>query len=334
MTHILITADFAPYLLDKIRAVARDVQVEQVKLTKGEWPAEASTNAEIYYATWGIPRPEQAPNLRWVQTHFAGVDHLVHHPIWHSDILLTSASGVHTSNIAQYVLAQILYWANHIERWRTAQAGGQWPENRWQTFLPIELRGKTLGIVGYGSLGREIGRLAKAFGLRVLATKGNAKQVEDVGYTLPGTGDPKGQAVERIYPPEAIRSMVAEADFVVITAPLTSKTHHLFNEELLRVMKPTAYLINVGRGSIIKEGDLVKALKKGWLAGAGLDVFEEEPLPASSPLWKLDNLLLSPHVSGFTEQYNDRTAELFAQNLRRYLAGEPLLNVVNRERGY
>lgn len=335
MTHVLVTASFEPHLLDKIRSVSRDLEVEQQKLTKGQWPDGATTEAEIYYAGWGVPRPEQAPNLRWVQTHAAGVDYLMQHPIWQSDILITSASGIHTSNIAQYVMAQILYWANRIDAWRTAQAQGEWTAtNRWDTFVPIEVRGKTLGIVGYGSIGREIGRLGKAFGMRVLATKGNAMKLEDVGYTLPGTGDPKAEAAARIYPPEATRSMVAESDFVVIAAPLTSKTKHLFNEELLRAMKPTAYLINIGRGSIIKEADLVKALKKGWLAGAGLDVFEEEPLPDDSPLWKLDNVLLSPHVSGFTPHYNERTAELFAENLRRYLAGEPLLNVINREREY
>ncbi len=334
MTHVLITVDFEPHLVEKIRTVSREIEVEQIKLVKGQWPEEATTEAEIYYAGWGVPRPEQALNLRWVQTHFAGIDNLKEHPIWQSDILITSASGVHTSNIAQYVMAQILHWANRVEQWHKAQAKGQWPSNRWDTFVPIELRGKTLGIVGYGSLGREIGRLGKALGMTVLATKGNAMQIEDVGYTLPGTGDPKGEAVTRIYPPEATRSMIAESDFVVIAAPLTNKTHHLFNEEMLRTMKPTAYLINVGRGSIIKEPDLVKALKKGWLAGAGLDVFEEEPLPSSSPLWTLDNVLLSPHVSGFTPHYNERTAVLFAENLRRYLTGEPLLNVINRERGY
>ena len=335
MTHVLITADFEPHLMDKIRAVSRELNVEQMKLNKGQWPTDATTEAEIYYAGWGgVPRPEQAPNLRWVQTHSAGIDNLKEHPLWQSDILITSASGVHTSNIAQYVMAQILYWANRVEAWRETQAQGEWPGNRWDKFLPIEVRGKTLGIVGYGSIGREIGRLGKAFGMQVLATKGNAKQLEDVGYTVPGTGDPKAEAVSRIYPPEATRSMVADSDFVVIAAPLTGKTHHLFNEELLRAMKPTAYLINIGRGSIVKEADLVKALKKGWLAGAGLDVYEEEPLPSNSPLWKLKNVLLSPHVSGFTPHYNERTAELFAENLRRYLAGEPLLNVVNRERGY
>ncbi|MCB0033754.1 MAG: hypothetical protein KDE51_07040, partial [Anaerolineales bacterium] len=120
----------------------------------------------------------------------------------------------------------------------------------------------------------------------------------------------------------------------VIAAPLTPKTHHLFDEDMFKAMKPTCYVINIGRGPIIKEEDLVKALRKEWIGGAGLDVFEEEPLPEKSPLWKMENVIISPHVSGFTPHYDDRVTDLFSENLRRYLAGEPLLNVVNRERGY
>ena len=331
---ILVTAPFPTHLLDKLRAVGRDVVVEQAKLDGGRWPADLTTSAEVLYTINDLPRPEQAPHLRWVQCHYAGVDHLVDKPLWHSDILLTSASGVHTVNIGQYVLAQLLAWAHRVPRWLHHQKKGEWPTSRWETFVPHELRGSTLGIVGYGSIGREVARLAKAFGMKILVTKRDARRLEDQDFAVLGTGDPKGELPHRIYPPEATRSMVAECDFVVITAPLTPKTHHLFDEELFKAMKPTAFLVNIGRGPIIKEDDLVKALKKGWIAGAGLDVFEQEPLPAKSPLWGMENVLLSPHVSGFTPHYDDRATDLFAENLRRYLAGEPLLNLVNRERGY
>ena len=128
--------------------------------------------------------------------------------------------------------------------------------------------------------------------------------------------------------------MVTECDYVVITVPLTTKTHHLVNEVMLREMKPSCVLINVGRGAIVNEDDLVKALKKGWIAGAGLDVFETEPLPAESPLWSMDNVILSPHVGGFTPHYDERVTDLFAENLRRYLAGDHLLNQVNRQVEY
>ena len=139
---------------------------------------------------------------------------------------------------------------------------------------------------------------------------------------------------DRIYPAAAVRSMVAECDYIVITLPLTPATRALVDETLLREMKPEAFLVNVGRGAIVDESALIKALKKGWIAGAGLDVFETEPLPVKSPLWSMDNVILSPHVSGFTNYYDDRAIDLFNENLGRYLAGAPLLNLVDRPSGY
>jgi phosphoglycerate dehydrogenase-like enzyme len=210
----------------------------------------------------------------------------------------------------------------------------KWPSQRWELFLPDELRSQTLGIIGYGSIGREIARLAKGFGMHILATKLDARHPEDNGYIMPGIGDPRGEIPDRIYPRQATRSMLAECDYIVNTLPLTEKTHHFFDETLFKEMKPNAFLVNIGRGRVINEPDLIKALKKGWIAAAGLDVFETEPLPEDSPLWTMDNVILTPHVSGFTPHYDERATDLFAENLRRYLAGEKLLNLVNREQGY
>jgi phosphoglycerate dehydrogenase-like enzyme len=170
--------------------------------------------------------------------------------------------------------------------------------------------------------------------MTVLASKRDARHPEDAGFALTNVGDPRGKLPDRIYPGEALVSMLASCDYVVITLPLTPKTDQLFNEAVFRAMKPNSFLVNVGRGAIIVEKDLIKALNKGWIAGAGLDVFETEPLPETSPLWNLDNVILTPHVSGFTPYYDDRAVELFARNLRRYLSGEPLLNLVDRQRGY
>jgi len=139
---------------------------------------------------------------------------------------------------------------------------------------------------------------------------------------------------DRIYPPERLREMLAECDFVVISLPLTSETRGLIGEEELQAMKPTAYLVNVSRGGIVNEPALIKALQEGWIAGAGLDVFEMEPLPPDSPLYDLDNVILSPHVAGFSPHYDERASDLFAENLRRYLAGEELLNLVDKKAGY
>lgn len=334
MTHVLVTAPFPERLLDKIRSVSDDVQLEQINLQGKEWPDGKATEAEIFYAMGTVPPLSQAPNLRWVQLHWAGVDHLRDNPIWESDVVITSASGIHAPNIAQYVMAQILAWAHRVPRWLTYQRRGEWPAGRWEKFVPDELRGKTLGIAGYGSLGREIARVARCFGMRVLATKRDARHLADEDFTLTGAGDPAGTLAARIYPGEATRSMIAECDYVVVALPLTDDTDHLFGEEMFRAMKPGAFFVNVGRGPVVDEKALVKALKKGWIAGAGLDVFETEPLPEDSPLWKLDNVLLSPHVAGFTSAYDERATDLFAENVRRYLTGETLLNVVDREAGY
>lgn len=334
MRSLLITAPFPSNLMDKIRAVSPDLAIEQRTLPNGRWPDEWTTEAEIYYALSAVPPLSQAPNLQWVQTHYAGIDSLEGSDLWQSDILVTTASGVHAINMAQYAMTQILIWAHRVPNWFKHKEKQPREGSRWDAFVPQELRGKTLGILGYGSIGRELARLAKSFGLKILVTKRDARQLADSGYCLPDVGDPDGLLPDRIYPSEATRSMLAECDFVVITLPLTPRTYHLINEEMLKSMKPTAFLINVGRGAIINEADLVRGLKKGWLAGAGLDVFEEEPLPVDSPLWEMDNVVMTPHVSGFTPNYDERAVDIFVENLRRYLAGEPLLNLVNRLEGY
>ncbi|WP_420642979.1 D-2-hydroxyacid dehydrogenase [Candidatus Leptofilum sp.] len=334
MNKLLLTAPFPSHLVDKIRAVSPNLDIEQRTLPNGRWPEDWTTDAEIYYAYGKVPPLALAPNLQWVQTHYAGVDSLESSELWDSRILITTASGVHAANMAQYALTQILAWAHRVPNWFKYKQTQYWTDNRWNTFVPQELNGKTLGIVGYGSIGRELARLAKPFGLKILVTKQNARQLVDTGYIFPGQGDPDGELPDRIYPSQATRSMVAECDFVVITLPLTEQTHHLFDEELLKAMKATAFLVNVGRGAIIKESDLVRGLKKGWLAGAGLDVFEQEPLPEESPLWEMENVIMTPHISGFTPHYDERAIGIFAENLRRYLAGEPLLNQVDRDKGY
>ncbi len=335
MLHVLVTAPFPQLLLEKIKAVSPEITLEMAPMQFGKnWAEDRTTEADVMYAIGGVPWPGQAPRLRWIQAHWAGIDHLANHPVWDSSIMLTNASGVHAVNMGQYTLAQLLAWAHRVPRWLHYQKLGEWPDKRAERFTPDELRGRTLGILGYGSIGREIARLAKPFGLKILVTKRDARRLEDNEYAVPGTGDPLAELPDRIYPAEATRSMLAECDYVVITLPLTTKTHHLFDEEMFKAMKSTAFLVNVGRGPIINENALIKALKKGWIAGAGLDVFETEPLPADSPLWGMDNVIISPHISGMTPAYDERVVDLFVTNLRRFLANEPLLNLVERERGY
>jgi phosphoglycerate dehydrogenase-like enzyme len=230
-------------------------------------------------------------------------------------------------------LASILAYRWRVPLWTHCQREAKWPSGRWDLYARPELRGSTLGIVGYGSIGREVGRLGRAFGMRVLALRRSAGRTEQ-GYAVAQTGDPAGEAPERFYPPDALHEMLAQCDYVVIALALTPETMHFFGEAELRAIKPTAYLVNIARGAIVDEAALVRALREGWIAGAGLDVFEQEPLPADSPLWEMDNVLISPHVAGFTPHYDERAVALFAQNLGRYLDGEPLLNLVDKARGY
>jgi phosphoglycerate dehydrogenase-like enzyme len=334
MTKVLIPTKFSDPLVQKIVDVSSQISVEKRKIEDREWPRDLNTDAEIVYAMNAVPDHSQAPDLRWIQVHSAGVNHLIDKPLWDSDIKITTTSGIHAPNMGQYVMAQILSFANRVNRWGDYQRQHEWPKGRWELFLPDELRGKTLGILGYGSLGREIARLARGFGMTILATKRDAKSIVDHGYAIPGTGDPEGMIADRIYPSEATRWVVTESDYIVVTLPLTPKTHHLLDEDLLKAMKPNCFLVNVGRGELINEAALIRALDNEWIAGAGLDVFEEEPLPSDSPLWSMPNVIISPHISGFTPHYDDRAIDVFVENLRRYLNYEPLINLVDRDSGY
>ena len=169
--------------------------------------------------------------------------------------------------------------------------------------------------------------------MRVLALRRSAGSRER-GYAVDNTGDPEGTIPERFYPIEELHEMLAECDYVVVALPLTPATLGFLGEAELRAMKATAYLVNIARGPIIDEGAVVRALREEWIAGAGLDVFEQEPLPSDSPLWDLENALISPHVAGFTPHYDERAAAVFAKNLARYLEGERLLNLVDKSAGY
>jgi phosphoglycerate dehydrogenase-like enzyme len=217
------------------------------------------------------------------------------------------------------------------------QARGAWPpdRDRWPLFVPSEVRGASLGIIGYGSIGRELARIAKtAFGMTVLACKRDPSRRADPGYALPGTGDPEGALPDEWFAPERLKPLLERSDAVVMAAPLTAETHGMIGEAELAAMKPSAYFINVGRGATVDEAALARALATGRIAGAAVDVFAEEPPPPGHPLYTAGNAILSPHVSGFIPSYDDKCADLFALNLRRFLDGAPLLNLVDRAKGY
>jgi phosphoglycerate dehydrogenase-like enzyme len=276
-----------------------------------------------------------APNLRWIQFHYAGVDHAREAPILaRPGLMATTMSGASASQVSEYVLMMLLAHGHRMTEMLEQQRKTSWPKDRWERFSPQELRTSTVGIVGYGSIGRQVARVLYGFGARVLAAKRDIRRPEDPGYLIEGQGDPQGDYVHRLYPIEALKSMAKECDYLVVCTPLTPQTRGLINRDVFDVMKPNAVLVDVSRGGVVDHADLIQALKDKAINGASLDVYPEEPLSSESPLWKLPNVILSPHVSGNTPYYDERAMDLFAENLRRYLAGENLLNRYNIEQGY
>ena len=342
-------------LLDKIRAVAPDrLEIEllgqdQRRLLRGyTYPSEreraavaeglhdAFDRAEIVFGFWGtelhfalthdateVSAPvakslrEAAPNLKWIQLTSAGADRLLNTGFVEQGIVVTTVSGLHATPIGEFVIAAMLMFAKGAPRTMRAQA-----KHEWTRFAPTELRGKTVGIVGIGHIGAEVGRLAKAFGCRVVATRRSATAVTSEPYA------------DEIMPAADMPRLLGESHYVVLSMPLTPETKGMIAEPQLRAMKPTAVLVNIARGAVTVEADLIRALQEGWIAGAALDVFDQEPLPPESPFWDMENVILTPHISGGTEIYNQRAVEIFVDNLRRYLAGHPLQNVVDPTRGY
>ncbi len=334
----LITAPLEPRWLERLQGLSQDLRIEL-------WPARSGRavpeylwqEAEILYTSFAtpLPSPEQAPLLRWVQLYSAGPDPILDLPLFQSPVIFTTTSGVHATNIAEYVLMVMLAWFHRFPLIFEWQQRGQWPSSleRSSSFVAEESREKTIGIVGYGSIGREIARLASTFGMRVLAMQRSADH-RDSGFLFPGVGDPEGTLPDRYYPPDQLHSMLHESDVVVIAVPLTPRTRGLFDDAAFQAMKPTAFLVNIARGDICNETALVRALEEHLIAGAALDVFHQEPLPPNHPLWHLPNVFISPHIAGLTSQYDERSATIFEENVRRYLAGEPLYNVVDKTQGY
>ena len=261
----------------------------------------------------------RSPRLKWVQLTSAGIDRaLAGSGLLESDVIIANASGIHAIPIGEYVLGTMLMFAK-----RAPLSFVNKQRKRWEQFIPSELRDKTLGVVGLGSIGQEVARLARAFGMRVVATKRSVMRQEVLVM-----------GVDKVYPPRDLLDMLSESDFVVLSVPFTKETATMIGEPELRAMKPTSYLINISRGGVIHEGMLIRALKEGWIAGAGLDVFATEPLPLENELWDIPNVIITPHIAGGSEMYNSRLTELFCDNLRRYLTGQTLLNVVDKSKGY
>lgn len=276
---------------------------------------------------------ERASNLRWLVRAGAGVEDLDLAALAGRGVVVTNASGLHASSMGEYCLGALLFATQAYAARISEQAAQRWDG---EGLLASPLRGRTLVVLGYGSIGREVARLADAFGMRVLAVKQRPDQRRDDGFVVAGTGDPEGRIPERIVGLDGLDEALPEADAVVICLPLTDRTRGLFDIRRLRLLKPTAWIVNVGRGPMIEESALVSVLRDGRLGGAYLDVFDEEPLPAGHPYWTTPNLYVSPHIAGVNsyERYWRDMGSLLRVNVSRFLDGEPLLNTIDPGRAY
>lgn len=320
---VISTFQFTPTSQAILREAA---QTDVLCIANNEEFLARLQEAEVLCSYW-VPNNWRvlAPHLRWLQASGAGVDGLRPTGILDEPdvVTVTTAVGIHASTIGEYVFGSMLMFNRTWPEMVRLQDRHVWPHSaNWYKLRGRELVNQTLGIIGLGSIGRRVAQLGHAFGMRVVATR---RSVE------PGMRDPD---VDLLYPMERLHDMLRQSDYVVLAVPLTPQTEKLIGEPELRAMRPHTYLVNVARGQIIDEKMLIRALREGWIAGAGLDVTQEEPLPPDSPLFSLPNVILTPHISGDSVHYDQRLTELFADNLRRYRAGEPLRNRYDPARGY
>lgn len=267
---------------------------------------------------------ELAPHIRWIALASAGAEHALRAGLVRPDsAIVTTANGVHAVPISEYVLSTMLMWAHHWPHMLDMKRSHSWadPDER-NRLRAQELYGSTLSVIGLGAIGRRIAQLGRNFGMRVLAVRRSGAA---------GDTDPD---VDELLPSARLGDLLAASDYVVVSLPSTPESHHLLGAGQLHQMKPTAFLVNIARGEIIDEQALIQALQDGTIAGAALDVFETEPLPAKSPLWGMPNVIISPHVSGSSDRYSERLTDLLLDNLARFREGRPLRNVVDPTRGY
>ena len=259
-----------------------------------------------------------APRVRWVHTRSAGVDNLLFPELIHSPAVMTNGSGVFSQSLGEWVLGAILYFAKGTRRLVSSQIAA-----KWDPFDVVEISGQTLGIVGYGDIGRAVATRGRAMGMRILGLTRRGPLLYNMDHL-----------VDQVFAPADRIRMIAQCDYIVVAAPLTPDTRGMIGEPEFGAMKPDAVVINVGRGPVIDETALIRALSEKCIKGAALDVYDHEPLPQGHPLYRLDNVLLSPHCADHTATWQDDAMRFFLAQFERFRKGEPLLNVVDKERGY
>ncbi|MBI3743985.1 MAG: D-2-hydroxyacid dehydrogenase [Chloroflexi bacterium] len=257
-----------------------------------------------------------APRLKLVQMIGAGIDHLNGMGLMESNVTLTVLGGWSSLNIAEFAVTMMLMHAKHMKDYVVNA-----PTKAWKRYMGESLSGKTLGVVGYGRIGSETARMCKPFGMRVLASRRTPS-----AETTPH--------VDKMYRADQLHEMLPQCDYIVVAVASTAETRHLIGEREIAMMKKNAFFVNVARGDVVDEAALTRALKEGRIAGAGLDVFQQEPLPPESPLWEMPNVIVTPHTSGAIVDYATNAAKFFAENLKRFANGQPLMNVVDKQKGY
>ena len=341
--HVLVSARVTQEQLERMKSVdprlvihgepggiaimtAEEAAANRIIITGIDYPVFRSdidynhllAEADVLLATRIPPDVVQrAPRLRWIQFTSAGVDHLWNPTLREANIIVTSTRGIHVIPLSEFVLSCILMFAKGWPRLIRQQR-----EHEWSKFLTEEVHGKTLVCIGVGEIGKGVGRLARAFGMRVIGVR----RRDDVHERPP--------EVDEIFPVSALSQVLPRADYVVACLPLTALTRACLGEEAFRAMKPSAFFVNVGRGKTVDENALVRSLREGWIRGAALDVFAEEPLPQNSPWWDLPNVLICPHMGTDTALYAEHITEVVCDNLKRYAQGQPLRNVIDQNEGY
>lgn len=317
---VLVLADPAAPPLRKLDAIGPGVTLKIGKTADAL--GEAVKDARVLF-NWTGSKPEvrrileTAPRLEWIHAMFAGLDRSLFPELVASPVPLTNGRGVFSQSLGEFVILGILHFAKDVGRMMKSKA-----EHRWDVYDKMEIRKQTVGIVAHGDIGRAVASRAKAMGMRVLAQRKNP---------APRPGD---EHVDRVYGVDELHAMLPECDYIAVTAPLTPETRGMIGAREFALMKPGAVILNVGRGPVIDEPAMVDALRTRRIRGAALDVFDVEPLPADSPFWDLENVLLSSHCADHVDGWVEDAVIFFVEQFSRWRRGEPLKNVVDKEAGY
>lgn len=321
MSVLLLGVSFVSLSPETVQLIRSRVKRHEVVMTEDpEEMARIAPEVEILVGDVGLDRVLSSPKLRWIQLWSTGADHvLLDFPeMVHRDVQVTNTRGVQAIPITEHVFALILTWTRQLNQFLSAQGERTWLD---PYALPMTtMAGKTMVILGAGTVGRQVARMAKSFGMRTLGIRHQGAR--PIPY------------MDQMYELACLTDALQQADYVVVTLPLTPETRGLIGLRELRAIPTTALLVNVGRGAVIDEGALSMALRARWIAGAALDVVATEPLPATSPLWTMPNVILTPHCAGCSERNEADCAATFLDNYERYCYGKPLQHLVDKQAGY